>query len=77
MKMTFPERNAPLRTNDDFDKFEEVGHQLNISPLVGVVKMVSSFPPDYLHLICLGVMKRLLHYWLSSGSPHWLSSLAK
>lgn len=77
MKMTFPERNAPLRTNDDFDKFEEVGHQLNISPLVGVVKMVSSFPPDYLHLICLGVMKRLLHYWLSSGSPYRLSSLAK
>lgn len=30
--------------------------------------MVSQFPLDYLHLVCLGVTKKLVELWLSKGS---------
>jgi hypothetical protein len=28
------------------------------------VGLVSSFVLDYMHLVCLGVMRRMVHYWL-------------
>jgi hypothetical protein len=28
------------------------------------VGLVSSFILDYMHLVCLGVMRRMVHYWL-------------
>ncbi|KAL3190719.1 hypothetical protein MRX96_018990 [Rhipicephalus microplus] len=31
--------------------------------------MVSDYPLDYMHLVCLGVVKNLLHYWVR-GVPH-------
>lgn len=30
--------------------------------------MVSSFPLDYMHLVCLGVMKKLISFWVT-GKP--------
>lgn len=41
------------------------GHHLGSSPLVATsLGMVSGFPLDYMHLVCLGVMRWLLHLWL-------------
>lgn len=41
------------------------GHHLGPSPLVATsLGMVSGFPLDYMHLVCLGVMRRLLYLWL-------------
>ena len=58
-KMTFPDVNAKLRTDTDFASMTDEDHHLSRtpSPLVGVVKMVTMFPLDYMHLCCLGVTR--------------------
>ncbi len=42
------------------------GHQVGVSPLceLGGVALVSSFVLDYMHLVCLGVMRKLIFLWL-------------
>ena len=60
-KITFPETSAPLRTNLTFDEMTDEEHHQCASPLQGTgIGMVSQFPLDYMHLVCLGVMRRLL-----------------
>lgn len=64
-KMTFPENNAPLRTDLSFNEMEDAQHHHGPSPLRGLpLGMVTQFPLDYMHLVCLGVMKRLLWLWM-------------
>ena len=38
-------------------------NQLSRSPLIDVVPLKSAFPPEYMHGICLGIMRKLLHYY--------------
>jgi hypothetical protein len=65
-RMTFPETNASLRSDVGFNKRIDEDHHLGISPLAGKgVGMVSQFVMDYMHLVCLGVMRRLLLTWIS------------
>ena len=60
-----------VRTDDEFNRGvynvttpEGIsGHQLNVSPLIGFVSCVSQFVLDYMHLVCLGIVKRLIAYW--------------
>ncbi|XP_065676298.1 uncharacterized protein LOC136092306 [Hydra vulgaris] len=58
---------APLRTDVDFKNnlYKKEGHQLeNLSPLVQLnFPMITGFPLDYMHLICLGVVKKLIMNW--------------
>ena len=64
-KMTFPETNAPLRTDESFVSLSDDDHHKGISPLAEInIGMVTQFPIDYMHLVCLGVVKRLLLLWL-------------
>ena len=64
-KMTFPETNAALRTDAAFDAMTDTDHHTGRSPFVDLsLGMVSQFPLDYMHLVCLGVMKRLLLIWM-------------
>lgn len=63
-KMTFPETSAPLRTDVSFNALEDEDHHKGLSPFVELnVGMVSQFPLDYMHLVCLGVVKRMLLLW--------------
>ena len=56
-KLTFPETDAPRRTDASFDEMSNVEHLLAPSPFrVLPIGMVSQFPLDYMHLVCLGVM---------------------
>lgn len=67
-RMTFPEMNAPLRTNLSFRQMIDEDHHVAKSPLIETnIDMVGGFPHDYMHLVCLGMMRRLLDLWLSSG----------
>ena len=76
-RMTFPEVSSNLRTNENFRNllFEE--HHLNniLSPLAQLsIDMVTDFVLDYMHLVCLGVMRKLLILWLKGPLLTRLSS---
>ena len=52
--MTFPEPNAPLRNDVSSNAFEDEDHHKGISPLVELnIGMVSQFPQEHMHLVCL------------------------
>lgn len=64
-RMTFPDLNASLRTDDSFRTMVDEDHHLGPCPLTDLnIGMVSNFPLDYMHLSCLGVMRRLLNLWI-------------
>jgi len=64
-KVIYPEIDAPLRTDAAFNRYEEDGHHLGSTPLQKLsVGLVSQVPLDYMHLVCLGVTRRLLLAWL-------------
>lgn len=64
-RMTFPEINSPLRTDVAFDEMSDELHHTGLSPFRGLqIGLVSQFPLDYMHLICLGDVKRLLLLWI-------------
>jgi len=64
-KVTFQDTNAPLRTDTEFAEMSDADHHLGHSPIqVLPVGMVSQFPINYMHLACLGVMRRLLLCWI-------------
>lgn len=58
--------DADLRTNHDFSRFIFEGtHQKERSPLVDIgFDCVNDFPLDYMHLVLLGVLKRVLTFLL-------------
>lgn len=62
--MTYPETKVRLRTDSSFTDMVDEEHHIGNSPLSGLVKMVSMFPIDYMHLCCLGVTRKLLNMWL-------------
>ena len=52
----------PLRTEDDFNSVSYKDHQIAKSPLIDVGISLKHFSLDYMHLVCLGVVKRILFY---------------
>ena len=69
-KIVFPEVNAKLRTDEDFNSMVDEDHHLGQtpSPLASVVKMVTMFHSDYMHLCCLGVTRKLVYIWMRGKS---------
>ncbi|KAJ8043176.1 hypothetical protein HOLleu_10154 [Holothuria leucospilota] len=64
-KVTFPETNAALRTDDSFSRMIDEEHHVGPTPFAELsIGLVTAFPLDYMHLVCLGVMRRLLNFWL-------------
>lgn len=60
-KMTFPKTDAQLRTDTSFMNRTDEEHHKGLSPFVALnIGMVTHFPLDYMHLVCLGVTKRFL-----------------
>ena len=52
-----------LRTDEKFNNFGYPLHQKALTPLVEIVdSCISQFSLDYMHLACLGVVRRILHY---------------
>ncbi|KAK4877587.1 hypothetical protein RN001_010093 [Aquatica leii] len=67
-RVIFPETNSKLRTDTDFLNQVEEDHHRSTSILTELgVGMVTHFPLDYMHLVCLGVMKKLLKLWLKGS----------
>jgi hypothetical protein len=65
-RVTLLDLSAPLRTDEMFFQNKYHDHQDAVSPLAEVFPhfgLVTGFLLDYMHLICLGVMRRLLYFW--------------
>ncbi|KYN02771.1 hypothetical protein ALC62_06406 [Cyphomyrmex costatus] len=65
-RIVFLNENALLRTNSNFRKRENEKHHISVSPfeILSDIDMINNFPLDYMHLVCLGVTKKLIHLWI-------------
>lgn len=64
-RVVFPETNNILRTNYTFKNRLQIEHHTGNSILEQLdIGMISQIPLDYMHLVCLGVVKRLLQLWV-------------
>lgn len=60
-------RLAEKRKDEEFALQHYVNHQYGISPLTKYnISCIEKFPLDYMHLVCLGVVRRML-YFLKKG----------
>ncbi|KYM96522.1 hypothetical protein ALC62_12823 [Cyphomyrmex costatus] len=74
-RVTFPETHCTLRSNNTFKNRTQIEHHTGNSILENLpIGMVSQIPLDYMHLVCLGVMKRLLQLWLRGNKNVRLSA---
>ena len=69
-QMTFPEVCARHRTGKYFRQAIDEEHHRERSPFSDLdIDMVTTFPHDYMHLVCLGVTRRLIHLWMGPPGP--------
>lgn len=60
-RMLFLDLNAELRTDENFVERKNEDHHIGTCIFEQVnLGMVSQFPLDYMHLVCLGVLKKML-----------------
>lgn len=81
-RVKFPKiQNVQLRDNLSFRSKRNQAHHNASSPFLRMqnLDMVFSFPLDYMHLVLLGVMKRLLKMWTQDlvRSPHRINDSKK
>lgn len=74
-RVCFSDQAAKLRSHDDFlghiqEKFHIGKTILEEVPSFDFIKRV---PLDYMHLVCLGVMKKILVMWISGKPPNKFS----
>lgn len=59
------------RTNETFRRQRDRRHHVGRSPFLVFndeqLDMVSQFPIEYMHCVCLGVVKKLLNLWVEGG----------
>ncbi|KAK0148200.1 hypothetical protein N1851_012085 [Merluccius polli] len=73
--MTFPLDSCPLRTDESFAQKQNEEHHQGPNPFQGLnVGMVSQFSGDYMHSVCLGVVRKLLNIWLRGAFKFRLPS---
>lgn len=74
-KVIFPQTHNSLRTNETFKNRLQIEYHTGDSILEKLsIGMISQIPLDYMHLVCLGVMKRLLQLWLRGNKNIRLSA---
>ncbi|KAH9361997.1 hypothetical protein HPB48_014936 [Haemaphysalis longicornis] len=60
----FPPVISTLRTDESVRLQTDYDHHLGVSPMTTLpIDIVSTAPLDYMHLLCLGVTKKLLDLW--------------
>ncbi|EFN60348.1 hypothetical protein EAG_01321, partial [Camponotus floridanus] len=69
-RVVFLEYKCSLRTDMSFKNRMQPEHHRISSILENTgIGLVSQLPLDYMHLVCLGIMKRLLQFWVR-GKMH-------
>ena len=62
-RMVYIEQDCASRTDETFSRNEYPLHQIGVSPLIAAgIPCVSSFVLDYMHMVILGVVRRILIY---------------
>lgn len=69
--MSFPKHDCETHTHLGFITKEDERFHVRDSPLTRIpgLNLVSSFPLDYMHLVCLGVMRTMLVTWVFGKPP--------
>ncbi|XP_065644387.1 uncharacterized protein LOC136075366 [Hydra vulgaris] len=74
-RMTFPDTNSTLRTDADFIVQKDEDHHIALSPLTELpVGLVTQCPLDYMHLVCLGIVRRIISLWIKGDLKNRLSA---
>ncbi|CAM1154331.1 Uncharacterised protein r2_g4277 [Pycnogonum litorale] len=74
-RVVFQETESSPRTDESFRLMLDEDHHTGMSPLLELgIGMVSKFPLDYMHLVCLGVTRKLLKLWMKGPLRTRLSS---
>lgn len=76
-RVVYPiDENALQRTNESFRARQDENHHRFTSPLEEVlsIDMVKAFPLDYMHVVLLGVVRRIMNVWLNGKLPIRLCS---
>ena len=74
-RVVLPKVDAEKRTDEKFAKLEYSDHQINKSPLTDLnFGLVSGCVLDYMHLVCLGIVRRMMFFWLKGPLKLRLSS---
>lgn len=64
-KVVFPNLRALKRTDESFRRHIDDDHHTDQTPLLQLpIDMIKCFPTDYMHNICLGIVRKLLFTWL-------------
>jgi hypothetical protein len=75
-RVIFPNDNCPVRSDESFLVQEDACHHIGLSPFIELgFPLVSGVPLDYMHLVCLGVVRKLLRSWVKGPIPYKLSNL--
>ena len=75
-KITFPEFGARLRTNVSFDEMRDSAHHTDISPLKELnVGFVLQFVLDYMHLVCLTIVRKIIFLWMKGPLSSRISAV--
>lgn len=74
-RVIFPETDNLLRIDNSFKNRTHPEHHTGDSILEKLpIGMVSQIPLDYMHFVCLGIMKHLLKFWLRGSKNIRLSN---
>lgn len=64
-RVCYTDLNSSLRTDNDFRSGRYDDYHTGRTPLLILdIDLIKNVTLDYMHLVCLGVMKRLLQFWL-------------
>lgn len=76
-RITFPVTNAVKRNDHDYRSKVQSEHHLpgiDSAFLKLDINMITQFPLDYLHTVCLGVVKKMMNMWTSGDLTSRLQS---
>lgn len=74
-RMCYLSCNAAIRSNKSFRNKTDENHHIYTSPMeVLDIDMIKQFPLDYLHVVCLGVVKKLMKMWIHGDIASLLPS---
>jgi len=64
-RMTYPGLDAPLRTDESFRNKNDKYYHKGDSPVIRLpINIANAVVLDYMHSVCLGVVKQLIEFWV-------------